>query len=124
MLLLLWVFTISGAVLAGISVPLILKKVGPNPWYGFRVPATLGDPEVWYPVNAYSARRLFLVGISGALSAVVLYFIPDIDVSTYALACAGVTIGGLIVALIQSFRFLGQQNLQSPNGTRDSHRGL
>jgi SdpI/YfhL protein family len=33
-------------------------KIPPNHWYGFRVPATLNDPGLWYKVNAYAASGL------------------------------------------------------------------
>src|ERR1700685_2478935 len=101
MLTLLLFYVLSGLLLAAISIPLILRKIGPNPWYGFRVRKTLDDPAVWYPVNAYSAKRLLAVGLASSVTAVLLFFVPDLDLSTYALACAGVALGGLLVTLIQ-----------------------
>jgi len=106
MLVLMWMFTMSGCLLSLLSIPLILGKIGPNPWYGFRVPKTLSDPKVWYPANTYAAKRLFVVGILGSLISILLFFVPNIDINTYALSCAAVTLGGLIVTLIQSFLFL------------------
>jgi hypothetical protein len=61
---------------------------------------------VWYPVNAYSAKRLLAVGLASSVTAVLLFFMPGLDISTYALTCAGVTLGGLLVAVIQSFVYL------------------
>lgn len=106
MLVLLLFNTITGLLLAVISIPLILQKIGPNPWYGFRVRKTLDDPAIWYPVNAYAAKRLLAVGFVSSLAAVLLFFVPDLDLNTYALACAGVSLGGLLVALIQSIFYL------------------
>ena len=63
--LLLWLFLSVGGLLALISVPLILGKVGPNPWYGFRVKKTLDDPVAWYAANRYAAWwMLVAVGLS------------------------------------------------------------
>ena len=104
--ILLLVFVCSGLLLAAISIPLILGKIGPNPWYGFRVERTLSDPVVWYAVNAYSAKWLLAVGIVNIVSAVVLYFVPEIDVAVYASACGAIAVVGLGVGLIQSVRFL------------------
>jgi uncharacterized membrane protein len=98
--------TFTGLLLAVISVPLILQKIGPNPWYGFRVKKTLEDPAVWYPVNAYAARRLLIVGLVTSGAAVLLSFVPSLDLNTYALACAGITLGGLLVTLAQSISYL------------------
>ena len=106
MLVLLLFYTCSGLLLAVISIPLILRKIGPNPWYGFRVKKTLNDPAVWYPVNVYAGKRLLLVGIVSSLSAVLLYYVPGLDVTSYALAFAGIVLGGLLVAVIQSVFYL------------------
>jgi hypothetical protein len=106
MLLLMLMYTISGGLLTALSIPLILGKIGPNPWYGFRVRKTLDDPAIWYSANAYAGKRLFVVGLVGSLIAVVLYFVPNMDLNSYALSCAGMTVGGLIVAVIQSFLYL------------------
>lgn len=104
--ILLLVFVCSGLLLAGLSIPLIMGKIGPNPWYGFRVERTLSDPEVWYAVNAYSAKWLLAVGIVNIVSAVALYFVPEIDVAVYASSCGAIAVAGLAVGLIQSFRLL------------------
>ncbi len=108
--LLLLLFVCSGLLLAGLSIPLILGKIGPNPWYGFRVERTLSDPAVWYAVNAYSAKWLLAVGIVNIVSAVVLYFVPEIDVAVYASSCGAIAVIGLVLGLIQSFRFLRSLN--------------
>jgi uncharacterized membrane protein len=99
-------FTSSGLLLAAISVPLILGKIGPNPLYGFRVKKTLEDPAVWYPVNAYAAKRLLIIGLGISVSAPLLFFVPGIDLLVYALSCGGIGLGGLLVAVIQSFVYL------------------
>jgi SdpI/YhfL family protein len=106
MLLLMLMYTIGGGLLTALSIPLILGKIGPNPWYGFRVKKTLNDPAIWYPANAYAGKRLFVVGLSGTLIAAVLYIVPNMDTNTYAWAGAVVIVGGLIVAVIQSFLYL------------------
>jgi hypothetical protein len=104
--ILLILFVCSGLVLVGLSIPLIMGKIAPNPWYGFRVKRTLSDPAVWYAVNAYSAKWLLAVGIVNVVAAVVLYFVPGIDVAVYASSCGVIAVAGLIVGLIQSFWFL------------------
>lgn len=106
MLVLLLIYALSGLVLAAISIPLILQKIGPNPWYGFRVKKTLDAPAVWYPVNAYAGKRLLAVGIVSSLSAVLLFFVPGLDETTYALTFAGIILGGLFVTVIQSIFYL------------------
>jgi uncharacterized membrane protein len=96
----------SGLLLAALSVPLILRRIGPNPLYGFRVKRTLEDPAVWYPVNAYAAKRLLVVGLVISVSGILLFFVPGVDLLVYALANAGIAFVGLSSAVIQSFLYL------------------
>jgi hypothetical protein len=104
---LLALFVVSGLLLAGLSVPLMLGKIGPNPWYGFRVRRTLADPAVWYAANTYSAKWFFAVGLLTSMVAVLLYCLPGVDTAEYAIGTAGVVLVGLAVTVIQSFRYLG-----------------
>jgi SdpI/YfhL protein family len=89
MTLLLVVYVGAGALLAILSLPLIRGKVGPNPWYGFRVRRTLEDPAVWYPANAYAAKGMLCVGLATCAAAVLLYLIPGIrlEVWLFAYSC-------------------------------------
>jgi hypothetical protein len=61
---------VGGALLTALSVPLIQKRIPPNPRYSFRVPQTLNNPDVWHPANAYAGKRLFLSGIAICVGAI------------------------------------------------------
>jgi hypothetical protein len=115
MTLLLILFLVSGAILIGISIPLIQGRVGSNRLYGFRVRRTLEDPKVWYPVNAYAAWRLLGLGVAVMVVATALYFVPDIEVAVYACIVGGVAIAGVILGLVQSFRYLHQLTKENEN---------
>jgi len=106
MVTLMILFISSGLLLAALSVPLILRRIGPNPLYGFRVKRTLEDPAVWYPVNAYAAKRLLVVGLGISVSASLLFFVPGISLDVYAWSCAGIGLGAILLAVIQSFLHL------------------
>lgn len=103
---LLVLYLAGGLLLCLLSLPLIARKVGPNPFYGFRVPRTFEDREVWFEANHYAGKRLLAAGASTLLAAVVLYFIPGISVDAYALGCLAVFALVLVVGLVQSFRYL------------------
>ena len=98
----------SGLLLAGLAVPLIRRGIGPNPWYGFRVPATLRDPEVWYEANACAGRVLFRAGIGIALASLALFLWPGIDPESYAWGCLAIAVGGIAASVVASFRHLGR----------------
>lgn len=55
-------FAVVGLVLIGISIPLILRKVPPNSFYGCRTRKTLSDPKIWYEANHISGRDFCLSG--------------------------------------------------------------
>jgi hypothetical protein len=118
MTLLLTVFLVSGAILIGVSIPLIQARVGPNFWYGFRVRRTLADPNVWYPANSYSGRRLFVVGVAEIVVATALYFVPGVDVAMYASIVGFVVVVALIMAIIQSFRYIRHLTKEDEAATR------
>jgi uncharacterized membrane protein len=99
-------YVATGLFLSALALPLIWRKVGPNPWYGFRVRQTLEDPAVWYPVNAFAAKGLLCVGLGTCTVAILLYLVPGIDVAVYACLVAGIVLPGLAVCLVLSFRYL------------------
>jgi hypothetical protein len=106
MVILLALYSFSGLLLAGLSVPLILHKIPPNGLYGFRVPSTLENPQLWYKVNAYAGRRFVLVGLGTAIGASILYFITQPDVEEYALSCLGVFLALFLWGIITSILYL------------------
>ncbi|CAG0937065.1 hypothetical protein TFLX_05971 [Thermoflexales bacterium] len=102
------VFAGTGLVLAGIAIPLILRRVKPNYWYGFRTKRTLSDPKIWYEVNAYFGKRLLICGLSAAIGAAVLYRVPGLTIDGYALGMTIVALVPLVITMTQSLHYLDQ----------------
>src|SRR3954447_22062616 len=98
----------TGLLNAALAVPLMRRKVGVNSLYGFRVRRTLANPTVWYEANAFAGRCMFRSGIATSLARLALYFVPAIDPVAYAFACLVITMAGVAVGLILSFRFLNR----------------
>jgi hypothetical protein len=103
---LLFLYVVGGLLLALLSLPLIAGKIKPNPYYGFRVPYALDNPEIWYSTNKYFAKRQLVVGMIEAAAATALYFLPNITVYTYALSVLGVFVLMFTVALVQGWRYM------------------
>jgi uncharacterized membrane protein len=106
------IYTAGGILLILLSIPLILRRIPPNPVYGFRVQWTMGDPELWYAVNAYTGKWLSLVGASSILGAIGFLNIPGITLLGYALACLLLFLVVFVLALLQSMRYLRSQDSQ------------
>ena len=99
-------FMISGLVLAAISVPLILGKIPPNGWYGFRVKKTIENPETWYLVNKYAGKWLLVASLCMLMAAAGFAFIPGITLGAYS---NGVLLVWVIIftsALLATFRYM------------------
>jgi uncharacterized membrane protein len=106
MTILMTIYIIGGSLLILLSIPLILRKVPPNPFYGFRISWTMEDPELWYAVNAYVADWLVIVGVCSILGSIGLALIPGITLVLYAFACLGVFAAAFTLGLVQSIRYL------------------
>lgn len=102
------VYIVSGLLLAALALPLMAKKIKPNPFYGFRVQQTLDDPSVWYAVNQYAGKQQLAAGLGIAAVALIFYFIPGINLDTYALACLAVMAVLMTAAVTRSARYLSK----------------
>ena len=54
---------LSAILLILFAVPLWMRMVPPNRFYGIRTRATLGDEQRWYTVNASAGLDLFISGL-------------------------------------------------------------
>jgi len=88
-------FTLPGLILIVVSIPLLMRRVPPNPLYGLRVPATFKDERVWYDANAASARDMLVLGVAISLLAYVLPVFGVRDMM-YAVAWVAVAVAGMI----------------------------
>lgn len=60
------------AIIVLLSIPLLLGRIPPNHWYGFRTPKTLSSPTVWYPANRFAGRLFIFAGAAAILINLVL----------------------------------------------------
>ena len=66
-----------GVLMIVLALPMVLQRVRPNPWYGFRTRKTLSDAKIWYPANRYAGKALLLAGAVIAVASLVLYWIAN-----------------------------------------------
>lgn len=52
-----------GLVTALVSLPLVMRLVPMNRWYGVRVPEAFVSGRHWYEINAYGGRLLIAFGL-------------------------------------------------------------
>ena len=58
-----YVFAGIGIASIAVSVPLILRRVPMNRWYGVRTRRAFASDEAWYEINAFGGRAFFLFGL-------------------------------------------------------------
>jgi uncharacterized membrane protein len=93
-----------GLLFISMSIPLILKKVPPNQWYGLRVAKTLSSERIWYAANRIAGYDLLWVGIVVAITAIVtgLFFNQLGSTTTHTINLV-LFIGALLIAVVHSF---------------------
>lgn len=81
---LLWI--LAGMAFIAISIPLILEKVPPNRWYGFRVKKTLSDEKIWYVANRIAGYDLLIAGVvvltTAIITALLVQYCPGLAVES------------------------------------------
>ena len=66
------ILLLSAILLVLLAIPLWMRRVPPNRFYGVRTRATLSDETRWYEVNARSGFDLFVAGVVMLLGTTVI----------------------------------------------------
>lgn len=90
-------FILFGILMVGLAVPMIREKVPPNSWYGLRIDATIDNPDVWYPANAFVGRLLIIYGLITIVASILLAQIQSISDDVYAIIMSAYIVVGIIV---------------------------
>jgi uncharacterized membrane protein len=102
-----WILTLiyagNGLLFIALSIPLVLRKVGPNHLYGFRFPKTLADEKTWYAVNRTGGIDLCIAGVFITITALLLkLFLPDSSTEIYALINTAILVIAVTCVLVHS----------------------
>ena len=64
---LIWLPVGMGSLILLLGIPLIMQKIKPNNYYGFRTKKTLSDEEVWYTANSFAGKMMVIIGFIATL---------------------------------------------------------
>lgn len=78
-----WLNIGIGILLTVLTIPLLMSKIPPNRWYGFRMPKTLSDKEIWYKSNCYLARDFLVLGIIHVLCGIIFMFFESNNLNAW-----------------------------------------
>ncbi len=87
-------------VLAGLSVPLILRKIPMNHFYGVRFPQSFKSDNAWYEINAFGGKALLIASVPILL--VGLYGLLQ-EPRNYSLIGAAVLVVSVMIACLASY---------------------
>ena len=85
------------ALIAAVSIPLILNLVPPNPFYGLRTARTLSDRDRWCRANRFAGWAFLAAAIAGAA---LIYAWPLKDLAVLEF------VGPVAIALFASIAYL------------------
>ena len=96
-----------GALDIVMGIPLLLEKVKPNWFYGFRLPVTLSSKEIWYKSNRYVGRDFIAAGIIIiTVSLVLLLFESNFTVLEVVWIELTLVLASIIIILARGFIYL------------------
>jgi len=101
---------LAAVVTIAISVPLILRKVKRNHWYGVRIPAAFESEEAWFDINHYGGRLLLFWGIAMAVTAAVGVLPEKEGWAFYDWAALAINMSGLAAVLAKVYRYAQTRN--------------
>ena len=90
------------------AIPMILKKVPPNPLYGIRTEKLLtpGNEELWYKANKYGGQQLLIAGLVFTVFIVLLFTTEGKVPFVVELILFCAAFGAIVVALIRSLLYV------------------
>ncbi len=94
------------AIVALVSLPMMLGKVPPNGLYGFRTPKTLSSREIWYPANRQSGFYMFWCSLIALAINAILVLMRSFNEESLLIAATVSVMGCLTVAVVLSFIYL------------------
>lgn len=105
-----------GIVFVAVGYPLWHDKIKPNSLYGFRIPATLKNPDAWYRANRVTGRDISYMGY-GALVLAALLLLLQPPMSAAVTMMVVYVYGGVIWMLIDGFRAIKDTSLPGAPGS-------
>jgi len=81
-----------------ISLPLVLKLVPPNRWYGFRTRKTMSNADIWYEANYKGAVGLIVASVIALVARAII--MQTFERGTGAVLSTFFLMGCMVVALV------------------------
>jgi uncharacterized membrane protein len=118
------IFAFAALLWIALGWPLARRRIGPNRWYGLRVPATFADRTVWYDANAITGRDMVALGVVLLAVTLLLPRILQLQDEIYAGISAAVLGFGSMLLAVRGWRLANRllrerQETSGPHSDRD-----
>jgi uncharacterized membrane protein len=101
------VFVFIGAIFIFLGIPLLMEKVKPNWFYGFRTPTVVKNKDLWYKVNKQVGREFIIAGIILMIGSIfILIFQPILSIIQLIIILLMLIQLSLIFIIIRGFLLL------------------
>jgi uncharacterized membrane protein len=97
-----------------VSLPLVLRKIPRNGFYGYRTRATLGSDFVWYEANAYFGRWSLIASAVACVAAVFLSQPGVLEPGTYLKASVALLVAPVLVVTLFTSRYVRRLVMEHP----------
>ena len=105
--LIILIFLMAGFIEIILGIPLLLEKIKPNWFYGFRTPKSLSNKEIWYKANKYVATDIIIAGCITVIGSLCLLLTgDDLSIETNAYIGSFLIVTPLIIVLVRGFIYL------------------
>ena len=84
---------------AALNVPLRMRRVKMNSFYGFRIKKSFESEKTWYAINAYAGQQGILWSIPIFLAGLACFFIPIEDPNGLKGFAAGIGPAGICLSI-------------------------
>jgi uncharacterized membrane protein len=103
-------FFLTGLLFVGLAIPMVLKKIPPNPFYGWRTPKAYHSEAIWYEINRYSGRDILVLGVIQFVFTGLMLVLRFWNIKVvFTLLVPGnllILVGGTVILMIRGFRYL------------------
>jgi hypothetical protein len=108
---------VTAVLTAALGYPLKQRRVPPNWFYGFRTPATMKNPDLWYEVNQKTGKDLMVLGgvlfvLAASLGAM------NVKPVAFAGACMGWIALGSSLMVARGLLFIQQEKRKARDAQR------
>lgn len=101
----------TAILIVAVSIPLVMRKIKMNRFYGVRIPKSFSSEKNWFEINAYAGKQFMLWSLLPLLAGIACFFvnIEDMDKGLAHLLLGILPIMlAVSITFVQTMKFAGK----------------